>query len=239
MVYNQFEKLRENIAAVKVALDFRKGGQLLPGDQGILRGYSGFGGMKAILFPAADKQEWIDLHASKQDLRLYPSIMELHQLLRDELGEQEYKETLESLKNSILTAFYTPDLVPKAIYSVLAESGFSPKKLYEPSAGAGVFIMEAIDSFPELQKVTAVEKDRLTGLVLTALGATLEIPVQVQIRGLEDTPAIENGQADLLVTICPLGISRCLTPTIRIRRSAVRYIITFSPKASTNSLKVV
>ncbi|MBK8310930.1 MAG: hypothetical protein IPL04_08610 [Chitinophagaceae bacterium] len=56
-----------------------------------LRRYSGFGGLKAVLFPNGPKEEWVKLNASKADLALYPDIIELHNLLQQHFNEKEYK----------------------------------------------------------------------------------------------------------------------------------------------------
>ena len=53
------------------------------------------------------------------------------------------------------------------------------RKACEPSAGAGVFIAEAASLFTDLENITAVEKDILSGRVLTALGSSIPIPVIV------------------------------------------------------------
>jgi N12 class adenine-specific DNA methylase len=205
MAYNQLQHLRNNIEAIKVALAFRRGEHLNPEDRAALEWYSGFGGIKAVLFPAGEKEGWIERNASQQDLRLYPSMMELHELLMDNLNDQEYKSAVESLKNSILTAYYTPEIVPQSLYRVLRENNFIPKHLYEPSSGAGVFISEAAKAFPELKQITAVEKDWLTGLVLEAASAASPVPVKVQITGFEETSNTENGTADLIVSNIPFG----------------------------------
>jgi hypothetical protein len=42
--------------------------------------YSGFGGLKAVLFPNSSIDEWIKLNASKGDLKAFPQIVELHRL---------------------------------------------------------------------------------------------------------------------------------------------------------------
>ena len=72
-----------------------------------LKRYSGFGGLKAILYPNSSIDEWVQLNASKEDLKVYPQIIGLHQLLKAHFNEQEYKSVVSSLKNSVLTAFYT------------------------------------------------------------------------------------------------------------------------------------
>lgn len=212
MAYNQFQKLRDNIRAIRIALDYRDGITPKVEEQAALQAYSGFGGLKAVMFPAGEKQKWIDRNASQSDLKLYPSIMELHELLKDGLGDADYKTAVQSIRDSVLTAYYTPAIIPQTLYRVLKDQGIHPKHPYEPSSGAGIFITELIKAFPETERVTAVEKDFVTGMVLKALAATLPVPVKVQIKGLEDTDNRENGQHDLIVSNIPFGSFRIFDP---------------------------
>lgn len=205
MGYNSQQKLSDNLAAIRIALTWKEGQRLSDEEVLVLKGYSGFGGLKAVLFPAGSRESWVALNASDQDLRLHGGVMELHQLLQQHLSEEEYKAAVNSIRNSILTAFYTPAIVPQAVYGSLKKLGVEPKHLYEPSAGAGVFVTEAVAAFPSLQKVTAVEKDFLTGRVLTALGSSIPVPTSMQTKGFEQTDNSENGTADLIVSNIPFG----------------------------------
>lgn len=205
MSYNSQQKLKDNIEAIRIALNWSEENKLSFDQLSALKKYSGFGGLKAILFQKASKEEWKKQNASKEDLKLYPQIIELHELLQQKLGEKEYKDAIDSIRNSILTAFYTPEIIPQTVFSVLKAKGIEPTAMYEPSSGAGVFVTEAEAAFPSLQKVNAVEKDFLTGKVLTALSSSLSIPASVQIKGFEITPASENGKYDLIVSNIPFG----------------------------------
>lgn len=204
MSYNSQQKLQDNISAIRMALEW-KGQPLTNIEVQALQRYSGFGGLKAVLFPNGPKEEWIELNASKEDLKLYPQIRNLHELLQKHLNEKEYKQVIDSIKNSILTAFYTPAVVPQTLFNVLKEKGIEPKSIYEPSSGAGVFITEASKTFPQLQNITAIEKDILSGRVLTALSSSIPIPVSVQTKGFEYTSVDENGKYDLIVSNIPFG----------------------------------
>jgi hypothetical protein len=133
MSYNSQQKLKDNIAAIQIALEWKQGQVLLPVQVEALKRYAGFGGLKAVLYPNAPKEEWIKLKASKEDLRLYPGVIELHQLLQRHLNETAYKQATDSIKNSILTAFYTPDIIPQTMLNVLEEQGIEPKNMYEPA----------------------------------------------------------------------------------------------------------
>jgi len=157
----------------------------------------------------------MDLNASQEDLKLYPKIMELHQVLQQHLNETEYKQVLDSIKNSVLTAFYTPAIVPKTLYAVLQEEGIQPKNLYEPSSGGGIFIAEAANAFPGLQNITAVEKDLLSGRVLAALCSSLKVPVNVNITPFEQTPVEESNKYDVIVSNIPFGNFPIYDPAYR------------------------
>src|SRR5690242_6166155 len=143
MAYNILQKLNANLSAIRVALEWEEGAPLSEEDIAALKKYAGFGGIKAILYPNAGEEEWVKQGATEADLRLHPSIAALHQLLIDRLTKEEYGEVVRSLKNSVLTAFYTPEVVPVALFDALKESGVRPRHIYEPSAGAGIFITEA------------------------------------------------------------------------------------------------
>src|SRR5450631_3602280 len=107
MAYNASKKLNDNINAIRVALEFAKGKPVDLEGVSMLQRYSGFGGIKPILFQFADKESWTTNKATKADFLLLPKIKELHDLLRDNLNGNEYKAAIDSIKNSVLTAFYT------------------------------------------------------------------------------------------------------------------------------------
>lgn len=205
MSYNSLQKLKHNIEAIRISLNWSEG-MVLSSDQiSALKRYSGFGGLKAVLFPKAVKEEWKKLNASKEDLKLHSQIMELHEILQQKLTDKEYKDAIDSIRNSILTAFYTPEIIPQSLFTVLREKGIEPAAMYEPSAGAGVFVTEAAATFPSLKTITAVEKDLITGKVLTALSSSLSVPTSIEIKGFEETASSENGQYDLIVSNIPFG----------------------------------
>lgn len=205
MAYTISQKLNDNIRAVRLAIAHKSGDPLSDSDISELQRYSGFGGIKAILYPYDSSAQWLSLGATKDDLKLHSSIVALHDLLKENFTAHEYKTIIDSLRNSLLTAFYTPEIVPKAIYEVLQLQGISPKRLYEPSAGAGIFITEAVKVFPELEHITAVEKDQLSGMVLTAINDSLSVSAKTHITGLEESPTDDNGSYDLVISNIPFG----------------------------------
>lgn len=205
MAYNAFQKLADNIRAIQIALDYQRGNGLKESDKEILQRFSGFGGIKAVLFGDGSKQDWVVNGAKESDLRLYEPMMELYQILQAHFDEKEYKEIILSIRNSILTAFYTPDIIPQVLCHVFTEAEITPRRIYEPSAGAGTFVSHLVQMFPDLEDVTAVEKDVLTGLVLKAILADTQAPRTVHICGFEQAPVDNNGKFDLVVSNIPFG----------------------------------
>ena len=210
MAFNSTKKLSGNIEALRLA--FSEQDSYSDEEAAVLRNYAGFGGLKAVLFGAGDKESWVAQNASANDLRLYPLMMELHQLLQEKLSPADYKAAVATLKNSITTAFYTPDLVPAALYAGMAGQQIIPQRLYEPSSGAGVFISEAVKAFPDLEEINAVEKDLLTGRVLMALALTLPVNSIVQIKGFEETSPDEKGKYDFITSNIPFGNFQVFDP---------------------------
>ena len=108
MAFNRKQKLRDNIEAIRTAfiLD-RENRTATTEERAILQRYCGFGGLKCILNPAkelTDAVRW-----AKSDLELFAPTVELHRLIRENSkDETEYKRFVDSLKASVLTAFYTP-----------------------------------------------------------------------------------------------------------------------------------
>jgi N12 class adenine-specific DNA methylase len=204
MAFNPAKKMADNLAAIRIALDFT-GQQLSATELEALKRYAGFGGLKAILFPAGEISEWPKLGASKADLKLYPQVMEMHSLLKEKLSDKQYKSAIDALKSSSQTAYYTPEFIPRVIYEALVESRVKPKRFYEPSAGAGIFIEEAVQAFPNLEHVTAVEKDFITGKILDAIASNYPVPVEVQIKKLEETSPTEKSQSDIVISNIPFG----------------------------------
>lgn len=205
MAYQISHKLTNNIRAIRLAIAHQSGQSLSDSDISGLQGYSGFGGIKAILYPYDSSEQWLSLGATKEDFKLHKSILSLHDLLKENFTAHEYKTIIDSLRNSVLTAFYTPEIVPKTLYETFQSQGISPKRLYEPSAGAGIFITEAVKVYPELEQITAVEKDQISGMVLTAINNSLSIPTKTHITGLETSPTDDNGSYDLVVSNIPFG----------------------------------
>ena len=125
----------------------------------------------------------------------------LHELLREySTDEKQYKEYIQSLKNSVLTAFYTPEAVASVIQRTLQASGVVPGRFLDPSAGTGVFISPLKD----VPEITCFEKDKLTGRILSALYPDSK----VIIDGFQTIQPYYNGYFDVVSSNIPFGDTR-------------------------------
>ena len=200
MAFNRKQKLRDNIEAIRTAfiLD-RENRTATTEERAILQRYCGFGGLKCILNPAkelTDAVRW-----AKSDLELFAPTVELHRLIRENSkDETEYKRFVDSLKASVLTAFYTPKEITDTIADVLADYSVRPARMLEPSAGVGVFVDSVLRHNPGAD-VMAFEKDLLTGTILRHL-----YPDQkMRTCGFEKIERPFNNYFDLAVSNIPFG----------------------------------
>lgn len=213
MAYNALQKLTDNIGALEIAFTLNEGDVPTSVQLEQLRKYSGFGGIKAVLFGQGSYDSWTSQGASQADLKLFDPVQRLYSLIIDHHSEG-YDSICESLKNSTLTAFYTPGFIPEIFYKSLKNIGYQPTFLYEPSAGVGIFIDQALRHFPDLDQIKAVEKDLLTAIVLQAISRSYQVPAEVQAIGFEQTGTSDEGQADLMVSNIPFGNFRVHDPIL-------------------------
>lgn len=200
MAYNRKQRLNDNIKAIETAfiLD-REQRTPTARERLLLERYCGFGGLKCILNPARELADAV--HWAKSDLELFAPTVELHRLIRENSkNESEYKQLMDSLKQSVLTAFYTPSAITEALADVLKEHHIIPEKVLEPSAGIGAFVDSVLDNNPKAD-IMAFEKDLLTGKILRHL-----YPEQkVCIEGFEKIEKPFNDYFDLAISNIPFG----------------------------------
>ena len=200
MAYNRKQRLNDNIKAIKTAfiLD-REQRTPTARERLLLERYCGFGGLKCILNPARELADAV--HWAKSDLELFAPTVELHRLIRENSkNESEYKQLMDSLKQSVLTAFYTPSAVTEALTDVLKEHQIIPEKVLEPSAGIGAFVDSVLDNNPKAD-IMAFEKDLLTGKILRHLHPKQK----VRIEGFEKIEKPFNDYFDLAISNIPFG----------------------------------
>jgi len=200
MAYNRKQRLNDNIKAIETAfiLD-REQRTPTARERLLLERYCGFGGLKCILNPARELADAV--HWAKSDLELFAPTVELHRLIRENSkNESEYKQLMDSLKQSVLTAFYTPSAVTEALTDVLKEHQIIPEKVLEPSAGIGAFVDSVLDNNPKAD-IMAFEKDLLTGKILHHLHPEQK----VRIEGFEKIEKPFNDYFDLAISDIPFG----------------------------------
>ena len=203
MSFNRLQTMRDNIEAIRLALSLGvKGrGAQTAEEREMLRKYAGFGGLKCILNDAnelADAAKW-----SKSDIELFAPTVELRRLIHDySKDDKEFARYMDSLKASVLTAFYTPAPVIDAISDALKESGIEVRSFLEPSAGQGAFIDSFLrnDRYPGAE-VLAYEKDLLTGKILSALHPS----ILTRVEGFERIERDFDGYFDVAASNIPFG----------------------------------
>ena len=209
---SKLQRLRDNIAAIECALKGENNAE-------VLGKYSGFGGLGFIL-NGIYQRSW-----SKSDMQYCADTMRLYEILKENAKDtHELLEWQQSLKQSTLTAFYTPievvDAMMIAIYGlkksadgVTTESihkGRKMRMILDPAAGQGVFATTAgWYSRHYGYQCVCYEKDLLTGLLLSrSLNRSyydFSKSTDVRIDGFETIPASELGTYDLVTTNVPFG----------------------------------
>ena len=195
--------MRDNIEAIRLALNLGVAGRTAqtPEEREVLRKYAGFGGLKCILNDVnelSDAAKW-----SKSDIELFMPTVELRRLIHDySKDDKEFAQYMDSLKTSVLTAFYTDNRIVDAISDSLKYSGVEVKSFLEPSAGQGAFIDSFLrnDRYPGTE-VLAYEKDLLTGKILSALHPS----ILTRIEGFEKIERDFNGYFDVAASNIPFG----------------------------------
>lgn len=201
MGFNKKAHLRANIEAIKLAFVLDKEQRTATTvEREVLSAYSGFGALKCILNPTGsfgDLASW-----SKSDAELFPMVAELHTLIKDNSSsDEEYKRYFSSLKSSILTAFYTPSEVVETLALSLHDSGITPSRILDPSAGMGEFANAFQPIAADGHTIFNFEKDLLTGKMLTAL----QPGNKVHIKGFEEIDSRFIASFDVVSSNIPFG----------------------------------
>lgn len=199
MGFSKKQHLQQNIDALKIVFKLEsEDRQATTEERLLLMQYSEFGGLKFILNPAAKESDINQWRKSEYDL--LPLTQQLHQLLRENSqDEKQYQRYINSMKSSVLTAFYTPPQVIDAISEVLTQRGIRIQKFLEPSAGIGSFIASFTKN--KNPEITAYEKDFLTGKILNHLYSQSNI----NIKGFEEVPENELNTYDIIASNIPFG----------------------------------
>lgn len=110
----------------------------------ILKSYKGFGGLKRCFW----------------DKNLYGQLM---RAIRANVGVDNEKNTLESLRNTSSSAYYTPQTVIDFMYRYLEQvCNFKGGDILEPACGNGAFFEYMPESIKNNSKIRGIECDTLT-----------------------------------------------------------------------------
>lgn len=151
------ERFYHNIRAIQLLNKLGAENRLAtPTEQRVLADYVGWGGLSEFF---------------KEDNPHYAE-------LKDVLSDEEYA----SARESTLTAFYTPPVVIKAVYSALENMHFQTGNVLEPSCGIGNFMGLVPESMNDA-KFYGVELDSISGRIAQQLYQKNSIAVQ----GFENT----------------------------------------------------
>ena len=197
MNYNKLQALEANTAAIATAYQVRNEKRTATAaERETLSLYSGFGGIKEVLDLGTNKPMPEKMKQALDHLvRILQSVAQGDETL--------YRKLVDSIKASVLTAFYTPKILIEAvadqIQATFQSHGLPMKSFLEPSAGIGGFLPVAM---PDTCKA-AFEKDLATGLVLSALYPD----AKTVINGFEtiDTQELENDKFDVIASNIPFG----------------------------------
>ena len=163
MSYSKLKSLVANVEAIATAMKVRiDDRQATDEEKEVLSRYSGFGGIKDVLNIGTE-------HTVSDD------VAEPIRKLQDLIGAYPYYDdamrqaVINSIKSSVLTAFYTPkflvDAVTRQIHATFKDNCLQMSPLLEPSAGIGGFLPVSMPG----TRSYAFEKDCLTGLILSLL----------------------------------------------------------------------
>ena len=197
MNYNKLTSLVANVEAIETAVNIHVQGRTATTDEKeILSRYSGFGGIKEVLNIGTDNPV--------TDNMAEP-LNRLEKALRTWTGEDEtmYRTLIESIKASVLTAFYTPQFIVEAvarqIHDTFQQNGLKMRSLLEPSAGIGGFLPVAMPGTHSY----AFEKDCITGLILSLLhDDTDTVTAGFETIGEQD---FEHSKFDVIASNIPFG----------------------------------
>lgn len=197
MGYNKLTSLLANIKAIETAVAIHSQGRTATQEEKqVLAQYSGFGGIKDVLDLGTDKP---------LDKGVAGLLNRLLDALRTLAGGDEAacRSLVESIKSSVLTAFYTPqfliDAVAEQIHKTFSANGLRMHSFLEPSAGIGGFLPVAMPG----TRSYAFEKDTITGLVLSLLHED----ATTVTAGFEtiDTRELEHRNFDVIASNIPFG----------------------------------
>ena len=197
MSYNKLKSLVANVEALATAMKIRiDDRQATDEEKEVLSRYSGFGGIKDVLSIGTEHTVSNDV---AEHIHRLQDLIEAYPYYDDAMRQA----VIDSIKSSVLTAFYTPkfliDAVARQIHATFKDNGLQMRTFLEPSAGIGGFLPVAM---PDTRSY-AFEKDCLTGLILSFLHDKTTT-VTAGFETIADQH-LEHGNFDVIASNIPFG----------------------------------
>ena len=128
----------------------------------------------------------------------------------------EYTQTIvNSIKQSSLNSYYTPDAIVQSITDYLkSNEAFRPQHILEPSAGNGVFIRRLAKIYPS-SRFTAFEKEMLTVRILEH---NFQNHKNVRVYGIPFENLAQTDapkKYDLVISNIPFGANKIFDSTLQ------------------------
>lgn len=213
MGFSKKEHLQKNIEAIQTVFKLEKEQrQASVKELEILQNYVGFGGLKCVLHPANSFSDMV--HWSNSEINLFPLVSELHRTLQENTpNEKTYKRYINSIRSSVLTAFYTPNELVQKLGQTLRNNDITINRFLDPSAGMGVFL----SAFGNNNAV-AFEKDLLTAKMLQHTHPKITVNAQ----GFETIDNRFHNYFDLVSSNIPFGDISVFDPDFSKSKDAIR-----------------
>lgn len=144
MSYNKLASLVANVDAIETAMNIHVQGRKPTADEKeALSRYSGFGGIKEVLNIGTDQPIGSNMD---EPIRRLQELINTYPYFTDPIRHA----VIESIKASVLTAFYTPqfivDAVARQIHATFKQNALQMRTFLEPSAGIGGFLPVAMSN---------------------------------------------------------------------------------------------
>lgn len=200
---SQKEILRKNFQAIKLAYEILTE-NILPTDMDIavLNLFSGWGGVKSVLYPI-EEEDWRNLkNISQEDLSMEDDVKSFYRYIQDNIQKNKKQDIWLSIQEATRTSFYTPVEAIDELFVKLKENNPHITSMLDPSAGSGRFVDAFVSLFPNAE-VTAIEIDYLTSMILKAKYIGNE-KVHIINSGFEEVD-FKNKKFDIVASNIPFG----------------------------------
>lgn len=161
--FNTNRGLKQNLEALKTlkVLLQQKDAKASIQQKQILSQYIGFGGLKEILTDPFNDSFWKKDQAQTQSLvkEIYQEIEQIDLILENK------NKSINSIKQSILSAFYTPGETIDAMYQAVEHLGFKSGNILDPSSGIGLFTGLMPEHIRTNSNITQIEIEPMTAAI--------------------------------------------------------------------------